>query len=74
MITALRTAWTDDTRAVDRNQNICAPVVTALFDFVYSFSECRYAHFANILAPSRLRKEVLANVAELTVYFTLCTT
>jgi hypothetical protein len=39
MISALRTAWSDLTWAVDRNENIGAPAVTAIFDLVYSFLE-----------------------------------
>ncbi len=73
MTKALRTAWDDLTGAVDRNENIGAPAVTALFDLVYSFLERRYERFAIILSPCSLREEVLANVArqlvELRVYF-----
>jgi hypothetical protein len=35
MVSALRTAWSDLTWAVDRNENIGAPAVTAIFDLVY---------------------------------------
>ena len=59
--------------ALCRDENIGAPAVTAIFDLVYSFLERRYARFATILAPGRLREEVLANVArqlaELSIYF-----
>ncbi len=51
MVSALRTAWSDLTGAIDRNENIGAPAVTAIFDLVYSFLERRYTRFATILAP-----------------------
>ena len=73
MTSALRAAWADLTGAVTRDENIGAPAITAIFDLVYSFLERRYARFATILAPGRLREEVLANVArqlaELSIYF-----
>jgi hypothetical protein len=73
MTSALRAAWADLTGAVGRDENIGAPAVTAIFDLVYSFLERRYARFATILTPGRLREEVLANVArqlaELSIYF-----
>jgi hypothetical protein len=73
MISALRTAWSDLTGAMDRNENIGTPAVTAIFDLVNSFLERRYARFATILTPGRLREEVLADVAsqlaKLSVYF-----
>jgi hypothetical protein len=74
MVSAFRTAWSDLTGAIDRNENIGAPAVTAIFDLVYSFLERRYTRFTTILTPGRLRDEVLANVArqlaEVSVYFT----
>ncbi len=73
LITALRTASEDFPGAVSCNENIGAPAVMAPFDLVFSFFERRYWLFAILMAPGRLREEVLANVAhqlvELRVYF-----
>ncbi len=66
----LRGAWDYLIGAVDSNENVGAPTITALFDLVYNFLERRYGCFVLILC---LREEVLANVArqltELRVYF-----
>ena len=73
MVTELRLAWANLTGAVDRNENVGAPTITALFDQVYNFLERRYGRYVIILPQGRLREEVLANVArqlvELRLYF-----
>jgi hypothetical protein len=73
MIKELREAWANLTGAVDRNENVGAPTITALFDLVYNFLERRYGRYVIILSQGRLREEVLANVArqlvELRLYF-----
>jgi hypothetical protein len=73
MIKGLREAWTNLIGAVDRNENVGAPTITALFDLVYNFLERSYGRFVIILAQGRLWEEVLANVArqlvELRLYF-----
>jgi hypothetical protein len=76
MIKELREAWANLIRAVDRNENVGAPTITALFNLVYNFLERRYGRFVIILSHGRLREEVLANVArqlvELRLYFAIC--
>ncbi len=73
LVTKLRDAWSNLAGAVDRNENVGAPTVTALFDLVYVFFELRYERCVLILPQGRLREEVLANVsrqlAELRLYF-----
>ena len=73
MIKELGDAWANLIGAVDRNENVGAPTITALFDQVYNFLERRYVRFVIILPQGRLREEVLANVArqlaELRLYF-----
>jgi hypothetical protein len=69
MIKELREVWVNLIGAVDRNENVGAPTITALFDLVYNF----LGRFVIILSHSSLREEVLANVAcqlvELRLYF-----
>jgi len=73
LVNELRDAWSNLTGAVERNENVGAPTVTAIFDLVYVFLERRYERCSLILSPGRLREEVLANVArqlaELRQYF-----
>jgi hypothetical protein len=63
LVNELRDAWSNLTGAVERNENVGAPTVTAIFDLVYVFLERRYERCSLILSPGRLREEVLANVA-----------
>jgi hypothetical protein len=73
LIKELREAWANLIGAVDRNENVGAPTISALFDLVYNFLERRYGRFVIILPQGSLREEVLANVArqlaELRLYF-----
>jgi hypothetical protein len=73
LVNELRDAWSNLAGAVERNENVGAPTVTAIFDLVYVFLERRYERCSLTLSPGRLREEVLANVArqlaELRQYF-----
>jgi hypothetical protein len=73
LVSELRDAWSNLAGAIERNENVGAPTVTAIFDLVYVFLERRYERCSLILSPGRLREEVLANVArqlaELRQYF-----
>jgi hypothetical protein len=74
LVNELRDAWSNLAGAVERNENVGAPTVTAIFDLVTIFLERRYERCSLTLSPGRLREEVLANVArqlaELRQYFT----
>jgi hypothetical protein len=63
LVSELREAWSNLAGAVERNENVGAPTVTAIFDLVYIFLERRYERCSLTLSQGRLQEEVLANVA-----------
>jgi hypothetical protein len=71
--TELRDAWLSLRGQIARDEHVGAPVISAIFDLLQVYLDRRYARYALVLLPGRLREEVLANVArqseELRVYF-----
>jgi hypothetical protein len=71
--TELREAWLSLRGQIARDEHVGAPVISAIFDLLQVYLDRRYARYALVLPPGRLREEVLANVArqseELRLYF-----
>jgi hypothetical protein len=71
--TELRDAWLSLRGQIARDEHVGAPVISAIFDLLQVYLDRRYARYALVLPPGRLREEVLANVArqsdELRGYF-----
>ena len=71
--TELREAWLSLRGQIARDEHVGAPVISAIFDLLQVYLDRRYARYALVLSPGRLREEVLANVArqseELRIYF-----